>query len=314
VLREEVEGAVRMLFASGGRPAEDAQVMDFLRYVDSRGISTHDLWVAERSGRMLWSALPVFSAGRTMLLLAPVEVPRGADAPAAGRLIDAVCVDAGRRGTHLAQVLLDPSDVPAAALYAGLGFRRMAELIYLQTSVRRRAPAPVLPPGLAWLTYSPGTHGAFAAAIADSYGQSLDCPGLNGLRDIEDVIAGHKATGEFDPDLWFVLVGQPAGGPAPTPPASPPATTFGTLLLSRLPRSDAVELVYLGLSPLARRRGLGTLAMRHALATVARAERARLTLAVDSANSPALKLYYRHGMQRVTSKLAMMRDLRGEET
>ena len=36
---------------------------------------------------------------------------------------------------------------------------------------------------------------------------------------------------------------------------------------------------------------------------------ARLSLAVDSNNAPALKLYYRHGLQRVASKLAMMRVL-----
>jgi len=36
----------------------------------------------------------------------------------------------------------------------------------------------------------------------------------------------------------------------------------------------------------------------------------RLSLAVDARNVPALKLYYRQGMTRVTSKLAFMRDLR----
>jgi hypothetical protein len=38
----------------------------------------------------------------------------------------------------------------------------------------------------------------------------------------------------------------------------------------------------------------------------------RLCLAVDALNVPALKLYYRQGMQRVGSKLALMRDLRGD--
>jgi ribosomal protein S18 acetylase RimI-like enzyme len=40
------------------------------------------------------------------------------------------------------------------------------------------------------------------------------------------------------------------------------------------------------------------------------AGRARFTLAVDSINVPALKLYYRHGFNRIGSKLALMRDLR----
>ena len=36
----------------------------------------------------------------------------------------------------------------------------------------------------------------------------------------------------------------------------------------------------------------------------------QLSLALDSRNAPAAKLYYRHGMRRVGSRLAMLRDLR----
>jgi ribosomal protein S18 acetylase RimI-like enzyme len=67
--------------------------------------------------------------------------------------------------------------------------------------------------------------------------------------------------------------------------------------------------VYLGLTPSARGRGLGDLLVRQALATTAALGASRLSLAVDSQNGPALKLYYRHGLQRVASKLAMMRLL-----
>src|SRR3712207_8951894 len=41
---------------------------------------------------------------------------------------------------------------------------------------------------------------------------SLDCPALNGVRDMEDVLAGHKASGEFDPALWFLLSEDVGGG------------------------------------------------------------------------------------------------------
>jgi ribosomal protein S18 acetylase RimI-like enzyme len=81
-------------------------------------------------------------------------------------------------------------------------------------------------------------------------------------------------------------------------------------LLSPMPQGDAVELVYLGLTPSARGRRIADWVLRYGLASVAAVGRNRLSLAVDSTNAPALKLYYRHGMKRVTSKLAMMRDLR----
>jgi len=148
---------------------------------------------------------------------------------------------------------------------------------------------------MTWSNYSPDTHALFGRAILDSYQSSLDCPALNGRRDIEDIIAGHKASGTFDPSLWFLLrEGE---------------KSLGVLLLSESSRSDAVELVYLGLAPAARGRKLADLMMRQALAVVAGRKLPRLCLAVDSLNTPALKLYYRHGMSRIASKIAMLRDL-----
>jgi ribosomal protein S18 acetylase RimI-like enzyme len=147
-----------------------------------------------------------------------------------------------------------------------------------------------------WVGYGPDTHALFGRTIAETYQQSLDCPRLNGLRDIEDVLAGHKASGEFDPRLWALLVeGE---------------TALGALLLARAVPADTLELVYLGLTPAARGRGLGDGMMRRALASAAADGAGRLSLAVDSDNVPALKLYYRHGMQRVGAKLALMRQLR----
>jgi ribosomal protein S18 acetylase RimI-like enzyme len=174
----------------------------------------------------------------------------------------------------------------------------MAELIYLHRTLRRAPAPPPLPANFRIQTYSEETHGAFAAAIPASYQNSLDCPPLNGLRKVQDIIAGHKAAGEFDPQDWFVL----SLGDEPV----------GVLLLSRTLAADGMELVYLGLSPTVRRHGLGDYLMKLAEWRVCQRKLRRLTLAVDSKNEPALRLYYRHGMQRLTSKVALMREL-GEE-
>ena len=50
--------------------------------------------------------------------------------------------------------------------------------------------------------------------------------------------------------------------------------------------------------------------MRLAMTCVAEAGRSELTLAVDSRNAPAMKLYFRNGMHRIASRLAMLRNLR----
>ncbi len=307
---DEIVAGLRVVLGSHGYSADEAQVVDFMQFALRRGISLAHLWLAERTGEgtAAWAVLPVLSPGRTLLLLGPAHPPPGAGtdgAAVAGALVGRVCDHFASRGVHLAQVLLDPADAASRQLYESRGFGRVAELLYLQGAPRRKAPAPALPPGHYWVAYGPHTHDAFVSAIAETYHQSLDCPALNGLREMEDVLAGHKASGEFDPALWLLLcedVPGPAGKRAPV--------ARGVLLLSVMPPGDALELVYLGLTPAARGRGLGDVLVKQALATAAARRASRLSLAVDSANAPALKLYYRHGLQRIASKLALMRVLR----
>jgi ribosomal protein S18 acetylase RimI-like enzyme len=291
-----VAAALGVVLGSPSYPADEAAVVDFLRFAQRRGINASAAWLADAAGTLAWAVLPIVSPGRTMLLLGPAAGPtQPAAVRLAGGLVDAVCAHFAARDVQLAQVLLDPADEASRRLYEGRSFQRVAQLIYLHAAPRRKAPPPALPPGLRWVGYGPATHAQFGRAILSTYERSLDCPGLNGLRDVEDVIAGHKASGEFDPRLWGLL----CEGDAP----------LGALLLARAAPGETMELVYLGLSPAARGRGLGDLMMRQALAATAADGAARLSLAVDSDNAPALRLYFRHGMQRVAAKLAMLRRL-----
>lgn len=284
-----------MILSSDGHRATDEHVVDFLRFVVARGVDINDLKLAEQNGRVQWAVLPVVSPGRTMLLFGSTDRVREHEQRCAGRVINEVCAAFARRDVHLAQVLVDPGNYPARRLFNQCGFSDLAELLYLQANVRH-VPPPTMPMGFSWETYSPVTHPAFIETIQQSYIDSLDCPALTGLRSMEDVIASHKASGEFDPNQWFLLREQ--------------QTPVAALLLAEAPRSDAMELVYLGLTPAARGRGLGALLLRKAMWVTQERGISRLSCAVDATNTPALKLYYRHGMERVGSKQALIRDLR----
>ena len=292
----EVDDALRLILATDGRLASDEQVLDFLNFAMHRGMDLNQIRVAEQNGRIVWAVFPVVSPGRTMLLLSPPRVSRPLSDTVAPQLIGYV-LEKFAGDVHLAQVLIDPRETSAIALYQSCGFENLAELIYLHRVVRT-AHYPVLPGGTQWTFYSPQSHRAFARAISASYAGSLDCPALNGRRDMEDVIAGHKAAGEFDPRLWHLLCAEGHDEP------------LGVLLLARSARSDAMELVYLGITPAARGQGLGELMMRQALAVASASGCGLLSLAVDARNAPALKLYYRSGMSRVCTRVALLRDLR----
>jgi ribosomal protein S18 acetylase RimI-like enzyme len=207
------------------------------------------------------------------------------------------------RGTRLAQALLEPDEQPAAAALAAAGFIRLGDLEYLQRALPRSSPprAEDLGGGFRLRSIKAlGNLDALAQALESSYVDTLDCPELSGLRDIADVIDSHRAVGRHDPALWWVLF-ESAGG-EPQRPA-------GCLLLNPVPETESVELVYLGLAPRVRGRGLGRAMLEFGLARVAGGRWRWITCAVDTRNTPALELYRRAGFERFSRRLPMVRRL-----
>ncbi len=293
---QELDPVVRMMLASHSYALQETQVQDFVRTALANRDSAGELLVAEVAGRIVSAVMPVISPGRTMLVFIPNILAAEVQVQATKQLVVETCSRAGAGGVHLAQVLLDPDHSTGVAVMSSAGFVRIADLLYLQANTARSAQGGILPAGYRVNLYSPQTHQLFARTILSSYQQSLDCPAISGLRHIDDVIAGHRATGEFDPSLWFAVCmdDDPAG----------------VLILSRGHHGQMLELVYLGLVPAHRGRGLGDWLMRKALESAAALGCDSLSLAVDAANKPALNLYWRHGLRTVGRKVAMIRDLR----
>jgi ribosomal protein S18 acetylase RimI-like enzyme len=294
----EVVPALQLILGSDGRAADPEHAMELMKFTAARGINLADLWVCECQGRIIWAALPVVNPGRTVLFFGTAVSVMGGDLNPMETGIDAISRHYGRQNIQLAQMLLDPADQQTIAVYQRHEFKLMAELIYLQRTIRRAKPPAPLPPPFRMLNYSEQTHAGFAAAVLASYEKSLDCPALNGMRDIEDVLAGHKAAGLFDPNDWYLLL----HGSEPV----------AVLLLALTHQSDGMELVYIGLSPKVRGFGLANYLLQLAEARVCERKVSKLSLAVDAGNAPALKLYYRHGMKQMTRKVAMMRQISAE--
>ena len=177
-------------------------------------------------------------------------------------------------------------------------FLELATLSYLERPLTRATlpPRPVWPPGFETQPYRDELSGDLKLALEASYIDTLDCPGLYGLRRTGDIIAGHRATGVFEAPLWTLLRldGKPAGA----------------VLLNPFPTQKTVELVYLGLGPEARGRGLGRQLLRHALWLLAPRRERTLTLAVDDRNTPAQAIYSAENMRRVLQRIALIRPFR----
>jgi len=287
----------RLLGPSAGGEAERRAAVDALLALDgARAARYHPPVVALHQQRIVAACACLEMPGRT----ATVLLPPLRDQPDLAELIVALLValadQAARRGVRLLQAILEREDTALeASVLARAGFTFLAELLYMQGPTNAPIPPGRTGPPLSWTTYAPETHAVFAEIIQASYQGSLDCVGLGGLRDIEDIIAAHKATGQFDPRCWFValLHGKPAG----------------VLLLAGQPACAACEVVYMGVAPWARGRGVGSAMMRRALRVAHERGAACLTLAVDEANVPARRLYERFGLRETARRRAWIRAL-----
>ncbi len=228
--------------------------------------------------------------GRTALVLSS-PVHRRTDIQPLAETARAACEALSPDRAHLAQVLLHHGEAGRRAAFADAGFRHLADLCYLQKPVSRRTRPPTPPSGVTVESYGPARYAAFLAALDASYEQTLDCPGLQGMRRTEDILAGHMATGAFDPRLWTLLRldGEPAG----------------VLLLNPVPATECAEVVYLGLAPALRGKGLARFLLDRALWQAGRWGERRVTLAVDDRNTPAVRLYRRSGFRPTRHKQAM---------
>lgn len=293
----EIAVALGLLLGTPEQLAASAAVADFEELARQRGMDLTALQIATLDGRLAAAALPVGNAGRTVLLLVSPAGKSTVAADAMARCAAAVIAALPPGDRPLVQALLDPSEDKAAAALRGVGLKPLATLLYLNRRLKTgRWPRPDLS-AFGVLHYSPDTHARFARAIEGSYVDSLDCPPMRGLRGVDDVIAGHRATGEFDPNLWFCL----------TDGNGPGAAEIGVLLLSPVTAQPMTELVYLGLSPAARGRQVGDRLIKLALHLAAERGDELLSLAVDSGNAPALRAYYRNGLAEIARRVALIR-------
>jgi mycothiol synthase len=256
------------------------------------------LWVARiRSGRIVGALMTQALAGKAAALWPPEVGPSWRRAALAAGLVRAALDDLAARGYRVAQAALDESAGPQAArdLTRG-GMPRVTELLYLERDTATPLPAceargpraravptgegspPAPTPDFDWRPFEPASAAEFREVLLATYVGSLDMPELEGARGLDDILAGHRAAGLFTPEYWQL-------GRIPTEPEA-----AAVLLLTEAPGRDAWEVVYLGLTPAARGRGLGRAVIRHAL-ELARAHASTLELAVDLRNTPAVRLY-----------------------
>jgi len=271
----------------------DARVDALVGYAERKGLSLERCLFVRREGR-IWSAcLAVDAPGRMTSVFLPSALDRLASEELLNALLTRTVQDARARGTRVVQACIAPEARREAELYRLAGFAYLAQLIYMDRDAT--APTGVDPhrPNLRFESYTLDEHTRFAEIVQGTYEASLDCTALNAVREIDDILASHRGSGPFRPELWQSawVGGEP----------------IGAVLLSSPPDRWAWEVAYLGLLPAWRGRGYGRCLLAHAIALCRAQAVPTLTLSVDAGNRPALTLYRGFGFVETLRRDVWMR-------
>jgi mycothiol synthase len=236
---------------------------------------------AYREERLVGVIYAHIQPGRAAQVWLPRLVPGEPDDTAV-RLLKASNAQLRHENVELAQMLFaDVSEADEELLLRG-GYSYLTDLLYL-ACLPQDFPATEPRSLLSFLPYEPARREVLKELIDATYRDSLDCPRLNDVRDLENIVQGYQTSGVFRSELWSIV--QCDGRDA------------GCLLLTDHPEYDNVELAYMGVVPAIRGCGFGIEIARFAQWQTRCLGRSRLVLAVDAANRPAIDMYSAVGFQ-----------------
>jgi len=261
--------------------------------VTKAGSAAGRLWWARSDRTTLAVALVVEGAGRTsMMFFSPPDAP-GVDRQWLVRLIVEISRDAIEGGMSLVQMLVEPSDEQQAAVLVDSGLILLAELIYMKRDLLSCPPgAQNTREDLTWRNYKQFTEVELGEVILQTYADSLDCPALRGVREMSDVISGHKCSGMFCPEAWWIVTSADRTEPA------------GCILVNDSVKTSTADIVYMGVVPEFRRQGMAGAMLDRSVLQASERNCEGISVAVDARNDHAIRVYEQSGFVEIHRRLA----------
>jgi mycothiol synthase len=279
---EDQAAAFRLVFQHLEDAERDLRVANALTLVGAGELEPEGIFVIRRGPELAGALVCVPLRGSSGLLWPPFVRSGPERTVQEDQLVRSALSWLRRRGAKLAQAVLSSAEVPLAVPLERNGFRHVTRLDYL----RHRLESVELPKPAAALscdTYGQSDPQLFQQTLFRTYQGTLDCPELNGVRNMDEILDGHKAQGVFHPDRWRL--------------AWDGVRPVGVVLATEVTEWQGWDISYVGVVPEARGRGIGRWLTQLALADAKAAGAAQVTLAVDARNRPAWNLYVHLGFE-----------------
>ncbi len=296
--QEDIRPALHLALPSTARTDHDlpARAGHFLNYLAAQDLEIDWKLGIVTQGRLVGSALGVVSPGKVAMILTSPCTPETALSDAVTQALEMLEQKARHAGLAILQSLIPRDCADRAQALSRASYAFLADMRYLVLEVPRSLPAEPQHPDVVVEDYRSVDEVIFRNTLGRTYEGSLDCPGLNGLRTMEEIVLSHRHTGIHDPRLW--LIAKVGDDPV------------GVVLLTHVPLQSAMEIVYVGVVPEARGCSYGNYLVRLAIEHAIRTNSEHLMLAVDHRNHFARKIYASFGFKETDRRHAWIRKLR----
>ena len=287
--------ALRLLFARFPLDQQQSRLTEALRSVERGSLNLDCLLLAEENDKPVGVTLGMHQSDGVTLVWPPVLTCQALDATAVEEgLMLRLCDEIDRAGSKFAQALLDPDDVTETELLKRHAFEHLADMFFVaRTLSENDLELPANQGEFDHELFTEQNADRFASVIERTYQGSLDCLFLDGFRNGTDALVSHRLSGQFDPGGWRLYRVD--------------SQDVGVLLMNEHPDQDAIELVYFGIVPEFRGRGLGRQILADGVQAAALTGRVAMFLAVDCGNSYANVLYGELGFAELARRRVMIR-------
>ena len=291
---EEITPALHLVFQHLPHDERTRRVANALGLLAAGELEEKGIHVARNEGRLVGAMAGLSLPGAGGLVWLPGALPSTPHGLCEDLLVASVCSWLKSRGAKVIRAILSPTDLSRAASLLSNGFAQVTQLLYLRHDLHD-IPASTHEIGIGFQPYTPANDGLFRETLLQTYEGTLDCPELNGVRTIEEIVEGHKAQGAFDASRWWLMTKFDRAA--------------GVVLLTRVAEMSAWDISYVGIVPAARGVGVGRAAVTRALQEAQLFGADQLTVAVDARNTPARQLYLQLGFEPTATREVFLRFL-----
>jgi ribosomal protein S18 acetylase RimI-like enzyme len=284
--------AFRLIFQYLPPEEREHRCANALHLLQRGELSSQGLFIVRGAAGPRGALLCLPVPGCTALLWPPGAVDDGAS-ELEDTLLRYVRAWLSQRGVKLVQTLLAPEESFLAIPLLRNGFSAVTRLWYMRHQLNLPIHHLNTPSRLDYQTYKGDS--LFRQTLLRTYEGTLDCPEVNGIRSIDEVVEGHRAQGAYDPERWWLVCRR--GGPV------------GVLMMTAMPESGDWEVAYMGVVPEARGHGFGREMLLHALSEARAADAPSVTLSVDARNQPAWNLYRSLGFEPYDQRIVYLAQL-----